>query len=193
MSEQDKSTNENKRFIKAKDRYADLRSSGYSLIIIAILGYVVLILDHYEILPVRLNVNQSWIFPFALISLFTIFIISGIFSLRSAKKIKGTISDEEVQSDTITTWILDNIHSEKIDILCEERRLNAYASLTDSDNDENTDMEIPPFESFYDIAEELKSFEREEVMTELISKQFDIDDASYISSLLEEVYDEIFS
>ena len=38
MSEQDKSTNKNKRFIKAKDRYADLRSSGYSLIIIAILG-----------------------------------------------------------------------------------------------------------------------------------------------------------
>ena len=47
-------------------------------------------------------------------------------------------------------------------------------------------------EPFEELPEELKCFEREELLATEIKEKFNIDDDSYISSIIEELYPEIF-
>ena len=152
-------------FVKAKDKYSDMKSSAFCLILVGILGLLVIICDYLNILPIRLNANKSFIFYFVMSALFLIFIIAGIYTTKSAKKIKETISDEESLTDTIVAWIMDNVTSEQID---------------------------KDIEDFSELPDEVKYLSRSEAVGNIIKAQFDIQDEDYINSIIDEIYPEIF-
>ncbi len=190
-----------KSFVKARDKYSDMKSSALCLFIISIAGLIITVLDCLNMLPIKLNSNSSWIFYFAMYALYIIFFIVGICTLRSAKKIKSTISDEESQTDTIVAWAMDNLTADYIDNKCRETRANLIEKeqyilekLSEEEDSDEKDAKstFEKTEPFDDIPEELKCFDREDVIASEIKKQFDIDDDSYISSILEEIYPEIY-
>lgn len=190
-----------KAFVKARDKYSDMKSSALCLFIIAIIGLAVTIMDCFDLLPIKLNANDSWIFYFAMFSLYTIFIIVGIYTIHSAKKVKSTISDEEAQTDTIITWALDNLSAKYIDEQCAKNRADIIAKedfviekKAEEDSDTNAEMleHFERTEAFEELPEELKCFDREEFIASRIKEQFDIDDSSYIAAIIEEIYPEIF-
>lgn len=204
MSEKELETkleNTNKTFVKARDKYSDMKSSALCLFIIAIIGLVVTTMDCFDMLPIKLNANNSWIFYFAMFSLYTIFIITGIYTLHSAKKVKSTISDEESQTDTVIAWALDNLTSEYIDEQCAKKRDELIAQenyaiekKAEEDSETNTEM-IEHFErteAFESLPDELKCFDREDFISNAIKEKFDIDDDAYIAAIIEEIYPEIY-
>lgn len=169
MSENESNKTNNKRFVKARDKYADMKSSAICLLIIGFVGLAVTILDSLNMLPFKLNANNSWLFYIVMYALYIIFIITGIYTTVSAKKVRASISDEESLTDTIIAWIFDNLSAEHIDKECCKNRMD-----------------------FDELPDELKCFDREAVITEAIKENFNLEDESYISSILEEVYPEIF-
>lgn len=152
-------------FVKAKDKYSDMRSSAICLIVVGLIGASVILLDYLDIFPIKLNANNSFIFYFAMVALFIIFIVLGIYTIMSAKKIKDSISDEESLTDTIVAWALDNITSEQID---------------------------NEFDNFSELPDEVKYLSRAESLGKLIETQFDIHDEAYINSVVDEIYPELF-
>ncbi len=152
-------------FVKAKDKYSDMRSSAICLIGVGLIGVSVILLDYLNVFPIKLNANNSFIFYFAMTALFVIFIVSGIYTMVSAKKVKDSISDEESLTDTIVAWALDNITSEQID-----NELDDFSELPD----------------------EVKYLSRAESLGKIIETQFDIHDEAYISTVVDEIYPELF-
>lgn len=198
---QSTNTSSNKRFVKARDKYSDMKSSALCLFIISIIGLIVTILDCFDMLPIKINANNSWIFYFAMYTLYGIFFVTGIFTLKSAKKVKSAISDEESQTDTIIAWAMDNLTSEYIDSECSKKRAELIKKeqfildkLDEEEDSEEKDIKasFDKTEAFEDIPEELKCFDREDVISEAIKSHFDIDDDAYIASIIEEIYPEIF-
>ncbi len=231
------SDTKNGSFVKAKDKYADMRSSASSLLIVGILGVIYMVTDSLGILPFTLNPNDNWIFTFTMAALFIVFIIAGICTYKSANKIRRTIRREETLTEDMKTWMTENIKPEDIDSRCEEKRKAAYDAAVEGcledaenyeDSDEDTDdveniddvddsddedtadeldmdvqyetaeidgeeYNVIAYESFYDIAEEMKAFEREETIVELVKEQFPDATDAHISYILEEIYDSIFT
>lgn len=201
LENETESTSSTKTFVKARDKYSDMKSSAVCLFIIAIIGLGVTIMDCFDMLPIKLNGNNSWIFYFAMFALYTIFIIVGIYTLHSAKKVKSTISDEESQTDTVIAWALDNLTAEYIDDKCSKRRAEliekeefvlAQKAEEDPETSEELEEHFERTEPFEVLPEELKCFDREEILALEIKKQYDINDDSYIASIIEEIYPEIF-
>ncbi len=194
------SDTKNGSFVKAKDKYADMRSSASSLLIVGILGVIYMVTDSLGILPFTLNPNDNWIFTFTMAALFIVFIIAGICTYKSANKIRRTIRKEETLTEDMKTWMTENIKPEDIDSRCEDKRKAAYDAavegcLEDAENDDKSGEEynVIAYESFYDIAEEMKAFEREETIVELVKEQFPDATDAHISYILEEIYDSIFT
>ena len=214
------SDTKNGRFTKARDKYADMRSSASSLLIVGILGVIYMIVDYLGILPFSLNANNNWVFTFTMAALFVTFIIAGLFTYKSASKLQKSIGTEESLTEDIKAW-MSALSPAEIDQKCEDKRKAAYDAaiedcLDNSDNSDDSDIadnsniddtdtpyekteidgeeyDVVAFESFYDIADELKAFEREEVIIELTQAQFEDATPAHISYILEDVYDTIFT
>lgn len=157
-------------FVKARDKYSDMKSSAYCLVIAGIVGLLIVLLDYLNILPFKLNANNSILFYFAMITLFVIFLITGIYTFRSAKKVKDSISDEESQTEKIISWVKDNLTAEFIDEKCSES--------------EDMDFDNSP--------DEAKYLSRFDIISMLIADNFEISDEAYLNSIVEEVYPELF-
>ncbi len=147
---------------KASDKYTDLHSSSICLLLVGILGIIYVILDYFKVLPFSFNSNMFYIVMGAL---FTIFIILGLYTAHTAKKVKNTIADEESTTDSIITWAIENLSAESIDTTLED--------LSDSSDEE-------------------KYLVRTEKLTEILIDKFNLDDESYINSLIDEIYPELF-
>lgn len=172
----------NRVFVKARDKYSDMKSSAVCLTAIGFIGFIIILLDFFDILPFKINANHSYIFYITMGGLFIIFFISGIFTSRSAKKVKESISDEESQTDSIITWAIENLNTDMIDSLCSD----AYNESNDSDA--ATDLE----NDFTHLPEEAKYLLRVEVICKMIMDKFEINDDSYINSMIDEIYPELF-
>ena len=97
--------------------------------------------------------------------LFGIFTIMGLYTAKSAKKVKDSIADEESNTDSIVTWAIENLTDKIID-----------STIEDID----------------DCTDEEKYLLRAEALSTLITNEFDVEDESYINSLIEEIYPELF-
>ena len=196
------SESKNQRFVKARDKYSDMCSSASSLLLVGILGIIYLVIDYMDILPFSINPNDNWLFSGVMLVMFLVFTIAGIYTYSSAKKLKKTISSEEELTENIRNWILKNIKADQVDSLCEANRKSAYDSaINDCLEDENEtpedinedEYDIVSFESFYDIPEEMKAFEREEAIIQLTQSEFEDASVAHISFILEDLYDTIFT
>lgn len=196
------SESKNQRFIKARDKYSDMRSSASSLLIVGILGIIYLVIDYMDVLPFSIIPNDNWLFSGVMLVMFLVFTIAGVYTYASAKKLKNTISSEEELTENIRSWILENIKAVQVDALCESNRKDAYDNaISDCLEDEaetpedinEDEYDIVSFESFYDIPEEMKAFEREEAIIQLTQAEFKDASVAHISFILEDLYDTIFT
>lgn len=153
-----------KKFVKSADKYEDLNSSGITLIITSIAGFIFLALKFLDIIPLYFNGITEYMFYIVMGGMFIAFFIYGIISLKNAKLIKSNISDEENKTSTILNYFNANFDSEKID-----NSINA-SSLPEGD----------------------KYYKRYDFIEAKIHEQFDDVDDSYAEHLIEEIYQNIF-
>lgn len=94
-------------YVNKKDKYADLKFSGISFIVFAILGYLFILINAAGILHM-FNTYSMVI----LTVVFTAFVGIGISSLRKAAKIKNLVSEEEDVVEKVETYIKEHFTDE---------------------------------------------------------------------------------
>lgn len=94
-------------YVNKKDKYADLKFSGISFIVFAILGYLFILINAAGILHMFNNYSMV-----ILTVVFTAFVGIGISSLRKAAKIKNLVSEEEDVVEKVETYIKEHFTDE---------------------------------------------------------------------------------
>lgn len=148
---------------KSSEKHSDLKSSGISLIAVSILGIIFIILKISNVIEFDFYGAYNVIFTVLFSVIFIAILLFGVFSLIKAKKIAGTIIQEEEVTDSILNWFKDNYTSELID------------SSAFSD-----DTEVPDY------------FRRTEYMKAEINNKYNDLDEGYIDSIIEDLYSDFF-
>lgn len=148
-----------------KNKAEDFKSSAYTLLIVGIAGIVALVLMELHIIPVSLAAPGKYITYGVMGALFLIFIVAGIHSFTSAKKYAYEAETEDELTEQINKWCKETLTKEKIE---------QSTSVAD------------------DLPDEMKYFKYFATLKAMISKQFGELDPSYLESLAEEVYSDLF-
>ena len=82
-------------YINEKERYNDVKSTGYSFTIISVIGFILLILMWTNTLPINIDITNKIMTSVVMGILFTIFLIIGIKSFLSLKKIQESADNQE--------------------------------------------------------------------------------------------------
>lgn len=153
-----------KSFVKSSDKYEDLNSSGITLIITSIAGFVFMILKALDIIPLYFEGFSEYMFYAVMGTMFIVFMIMGIKSLKKAKTVRNMISSEENTTSEIIDFFTENYDSEQID-----NEIDA-SSLSEG-------------EAYYKRYDFIKS---------TIQSNFENIDDSFAEHLVEEVYQKIY-
>lgn len=148
-----------------KAKAEDLKSSAYTLLLVGILGVVALILLEAGVFPFRLAGSGRYITYLVMGALFVIFIVIGIFSLKSSKQYEKEAVTEDKLTVKIKTWVKENITAESM-------------------------KEQVFFDA--DTPEEMKYFKYFDALKSAVIAEFGSLNASYLEALCEELYAEIF-
>lgn len=105
-------------YVKKRDKYADLKFSGISFLVFALLGVGVLVLNILGYISILNNKFSAFIMGIV----FLIFFVVGITSLVRAKKMKGMVSQEERMSNDVLIWLEENITDEWLNELYDEEQ-----------------------------------------------------------------------
>ena len=92
-----------KTFINAKEKYNDLMSSAFSLLVVGILGLVFIALVYFKIIKFEVTL----LFYLLGLVMFGMFIITGIITFFRAKNIKKEIPTEQTLTDEIKNYLLN--------------------------------------------------------------------------------------
>lgn len=153
-------------YVRSAARAEDNKSSGYTLLIVGILGMAALILIMTGIIPIWTNSSSRFLTYGVMGLLFIVFILSGISSLKNAKKYEQKAEFEQSLTEEIKTWCRENLSASVIDgMLSKEERM---------------------------LPEELIYFRRVIRMKERIGMQYVNVDGGLIDQLIEELYSEFF-
>lgn len=158
---------------KTEAKYKNNMDSAFSLLFIGIIGAVALILLDLGVFKLSMTSFSKIMINVVMGTVFTIFIITGIISYITSKKLKADIGKESDITKDITNYITDNITKAAID-----------KQISDLDT----------------LTEEEKYMLRMEILTNIISEQFknEIEDNDFLNEqLLDEIlsskYDTIFN
>lgn len=139
------------------------KSSAYILLILGILGVITLVLIFFDVIPLYSGMTSKIITSIVMGTLFVVFIIMGIASMKNAKKLEEMATSE----NDLTNKIID---------FCEQ---NLSAEMIDNDlRDEEWDS----------LEDEIKYFKRIEHIRELITKQFMNLEEDYVDYMCDEIY-----
>jgi hypothetical protein len=148
-----------------KEKAEDFKSSAYTLLIVGVIGIIALILMDLDLLPIR-YVGTDKILPNIVMgALFLFFIVTGITSFRSSKRLEKEAVDEDDLTDKIKSWVKENVTADSI-------KEGVY------------------FEE--DTPEEMKYFKYSEILKSRIGEKFGYINAAYLDSLCDEIYSELF-
>ena len=117
-------------YINEKERYNDVKSTGYSFTIISIIGFILLILMWTNTLPINIDITNKIMTSVVMGILFTIFLIIGIKSFLSLKKIQESADNQEKTNSNIITWFFDNIDA-AFDTASEENYFDTYNTISE--------------------------------------------------------------
>lgn len=99
-------------YVNKKDKYTDLKFTGYSFIAFAIIGYLFLIANAAGIFTIFSTFSMA-----VLAVVFTVFLGIGISSFRKAGTIKGLVSEEEIAVQKVQTYIEEHFTDEYLESL----------------------------------------------------------------------------
>ena len=109
-------------YVKKKEKYNDLKFSGFSFIAMGVLGIAFMAANALG------YINYFNTFSMIVMGVvFAIFLIIGITSLARANKLKAIVSEEDKVTEDVNAWIEENITDDYLDQLYDE-------SLSDEDN-----------------------------------------------------------
>lgn len=148
-----------------KSKAEDFKSSAYTLIIVGAIGIIALVLLELGVFPFSLAAPGKYITYGVMGTMFLIFIIMGFSSFHSSKKYADEAKTEDDLTSRIKSWTLENVTKESI---------VKKAALPEQ------------------MPDEVKYFKYFELLKNAIKAQFGDMDASYLESLCEELYSEIF-
>ena len=117
-------------YINEKERYNDVKSTGYSFTIISVIGFILLILMWTNTLPINIDITNKIMTSVVMGILFTIFLIIGIKSFLSLKKIQESADNQEKINSNIITWFFDNIDA-AFDTASEENYCETYNAISE--------------------------------------------------------------
>lgn len=117
-------------YINEKERYNDVKSTGYSFTIISVIGFILLILMWTNTLPINIDITNKIMTSVVMGILFTIFLIIGIKSFLSLKKIQESADNQEKTNSNIITWFFDNIDA-AFDTASEENYFDTYNTISE--------------------------------------------------------------
>lgn len=143
----------------------EFKSGAYTLLVVGILGLVVLALLISGVLPVRLNPVSQWMTVLVMGVLFLIFIVMGILSFQSYRRLAQKAVSENSLKEELIRYCEENMEAAQID----------GAALT-ADEEE----------------EELRYFRRTEQMKQQILEQFPDVEEGYLDNFVDEIYQRIF-
>ena len=148
----------------AKKKEEDYRTGANTLLFVGALGVVVLILMNLNVISIPLPSFNKILITCVMGALFVLFLILGILSRKTCKKLKGQMEQEENLQDRIRTWADTNLKKEDID--------------------ENLEgSELSEGELYY---------KRIAMMKERVTKEFPDASATFIDYVLEELYSRIY-
>ena len=145
-------------YVKKKDKYTDLRFSGFSFIIFSVLGIIFVILNFLGIITFLTTYSTV-----VMAVIFIIFAGFGISSLKSASKIKDLVEKENDETQLLNEWIEKNFTYDYIDNLYKEdlSQEENYIYLQEQLIDELLNN-FPDFEKSY----------AEQILDELLDKYY---------------------
>ena len=143
----------------------EFKSSAYTLLLVGILGLVVLAVLISGVLPVRLNPSTQWMTCLVMGVLFLIFIVMGVLSMQSAKKLAGLADAEKSLTEQMRAFCRENMT---------DRALDERAQVTETD------------------AEEMRYFKRIEQIKGLLLEAFPAVKSDHLDYFADEIYPEIF-
>lgn len=143
----------------------DFKSSGYTLIIVGILGLIALVLLELGVFPFSLAAPGKYITYLVMGAMFLIFVIMGFSSFKSFRKYAKEAETEDDLTSRIKKWAVENVTKESI---------VKRAALPEA------------------MPEEVKYFKYFEMLKSAIKAEFGDIDVSYLEAVAEELYSELF-
>lgn len=143
----------------------EMRNSSYMLIAFGIIGLIFLALELFGVTAILPQPMHSAVWMVTMIILCVVFVVSGILSIKSAKKLRTKENDTAKLYDEIVNWFIDGgATPDKIDSM--------LPNLTDS--------------------EEQNFLMRTEVIQEVINHQFKVTDVRFLNDISEDLYEKIY-
>ncbi|MCR5626972.1 MAG: hypothetical protein K6F99_06605 [Lachnospiraceae bacterium] len=97
------------------DRSNDMRTSGYTLTAVGVLGLIILLLCIFGVIPIKLYPGIGTYMTYAVMgALFLLFTFMGIRSFIQLKELEAEAEREEGKITEIENWFLENYDSAKI-------------------------------------------------------------------------------
>lgn len=150
-------------FVRLSDKYDDIMSSSYTLILVGIVGIIFMILVWMKIIPLPISSETSWLFNSVMGGVFIIFIIAGIVSFMHAKQVRIDADAEDKLIEELLSWADENIHA------------------VDIDEDLDTNQPI-----------ELLYFNRADKIKDLLMHRFENADEALIYEYTEQIYQKLY-
>ncbi len=143
------------------------KSSAYILLPVGILGIVAIVLIWLDVIPLYSSLTSKVITSSVMGTLFVVFIVMGILSLKNAKKFDELATKESGLSIEIMNYFSENFNR---DVL-EEKNIDSQWEM---------------------LSEEEKYFKRIECIKECITKQFMNLEESYVDYMCDEIYTKLY-
>lgn len=102
-------------FVRLSDKYNDIMSSAYTMLLVGSAGLIFMVLVFMNIVPLPISSETSWLFNSVMGGIFIIFIIAGIVSIMHAKQVKIEAEAEDKLIEDILSWADNNITSTLLD------------------------------------------------------------------------------
>lgn len=153
------------RYVNNEERAQENKSSAYTLLVVGGAGLILVVLFFLDILPIRGFAVNKYMISGVMGTLFILFIIMGIVSLRNSRILAKKAGKENNLTLEIKKWCSENMSAGSID---------------------------GQLEFAEDTADELKYFARFEKLKIMIRSQFLNLDEAYLDRLIDEIYPDIF-
>ena len=105
-----------KTYVKKADKYDDVKSSAFTMLIVGTIGILFIFLSISKIINIPFNETTAWLFYSIMCAVFAAFVIAGFVSYRRAAILKEEADVENKKIDEINAWANENITVSYIDI-----------------------------------------------------------------------------
>ncbi len=151
----------------SKELSNENKSSAYILLPVGVLGIIALVLIWFDVIPLYSSVTSKIITSVVMGSLFVVFVVMGIVSLKNAGKLDEKANEEGDLTKEIFKYFSENYSADAVDEKIYDSQWN-------------------------DLPEEEKYFKRIECIKSLIIKQFMNLEENYVDFMSDEIYTKFY-